>query len=143
MKLPRSASGPVEEVLSFPPARKLGVFGKLDPEKATEAELRGEESFSGKGRCAECHPAPYCTDNLMHNLIAERFFELQMVNGRMASADGAIKTFPLRGIRHSPPYLHDGRLLTLEDTVEFHNLVLGTKLTDDEKSDLVAFLRCL
>jgi cytochrome c peroxidase len=79
----------------------------------------------------------------MHNLRAERFFEPQMVNGRMASADGPIKTFPLRGIKDSPPYLHDGRLLTLEDTVEFFNLVLGLKLNAQEKADLVAFMRCL
>jgi len=49
----------------------------------------------------------------------------------------------LRGIKESPPYLHDGRLLTLEDTVEFFNLVLGLKLTHQEKSDLVAFMRVL
>ena len=61
----------------------------------------------------------------------------------MASADGPIKTFPLRGIKDSPPYLHDGRLLTLEDTVEFFNVVLGTQLTTEEKQDLVAFLRVL
>jgi cytochrome c peroxidase len=57
--------------------------------------------------------------------------------------DGAIKTFPLRGVKDSPPYLHDGRLLTLEDTVEFFNLVLGTKLTAGEKQDLVAFMQAL
>jgi len=39
--------------------------------------------------------------------------------------------------------LHDGRLLTLEDTVEFFNLVLGTKLSAAEKRDLVAYLRAL
>ena len=61
----------------------------------------------------------------------------------MASADGPIKTFPLRGVKDSPPYLHDGRLLTLDDTVEFFNLVLETKLTAEEKSDLVAFMRAL
>ena len=66
-----------------------------------------------------------------------------MVNGRIATADGPIKTFPLRGIKDSPPYLHDGRLLTLDDTVEFFNLVLGTKLSDQEKQDLVQFLRTL
>jgi cytochrome c peroxidase len=66
-----------------------------------------------------------------------------MINGRMASADGPIKTFPLRGIKDSPPYLHDGRLLTLEDTVEFFNVVLGTQLSTEEKQDLVAFLRVL
>jgi len=36
-----------------------------------------------------------------------------------------------------------GRLLTLDDTVEFFNLVLGTQMTADEKQDLVAFLRTL
>jgi cytochrome c peroxidase len=59
------------------------------------------------------------------------------------AADGPIKTFPLRGVKDTPPYLHDGRLLTLEDTVEYFNLVLGTKLSLQEKSDLVAFLRAL
>ena len=54
-----------------------------------------------------------------------------------------IKTFTLRGIKDSPPYLHDGRCLTLEDTVEFFNLVLGTRLSAEEKRDLVAFLRAL
>ena len=100
-------------------------------------------AFFGKGQCSECHAAPYYTDNTLHNLRTERFFKPQMVNGRMASADGPIKTFPLRGIKDSPPYLHDDRLLTLEDTVEFFNLVLGVKLTDEEKTDLVAFLRVL
>src|SRR5260370_1359697 len=56
---------------------------------------------------------------------------------------GADKTFPLRGMKDTPPYLHDGRLLTLDDTVEFFNLVLGTKLTTEEKRDLVEFLRTL
>lgn len=77
----------------------------------------------------------------MHNLRTERFYKSRVINGRMASADGPIKTFPLRGIKDSPPYLHDGRLLTLEDTVEFFNLILETKLTKEEKEDLVAFLR--
>jgi cytochrome c peroxidase len=79
----------------------------------------------------------------MHNLQVERFFEEKMINGRKASADGPIKSFPLRGIKDSPPYLHDDRLMTLEDSVEFFNLVLGTKLTSDEKTDLVAFLRSI
>ncbi len=132
-----------QELLDFPPAPKLDVFGRLDPSKATATELAGEKVFFGKGRCNECHTPPYYTDNLMHNLMAERFYEPQMINGMKASADGPIKTFPLRGTKDSPPYLHDGRLMTLDDTVEFFNLVLGTKLTKQEKSDLVEFLRCL
>lgn len=132
-----------QSILDFPPAPKLDLYGNLDPEKATEQELRGEVLFNGKARCAECHPAPYYTDNFMHNLKAERFFEEQMVNGRKASADGPIKTFPLRGIKESPTYMHDGRLLTLADTVEFFNLIQGLKLNSQEKEDLVAFMLCL
>jgi cytochrome c peroxidase len=66
-----------------------------------------------------------------------------MEAGLLMTAQGAIKTFPLRGIKESPPYLHDGRLLTLEDTVEFFNLVLELNLNAQEKTDLVAFLRVL
>jgi cytochrome c peroxidase len=132
-----------QELLDFPPAPKLDVFGKLDKSKASESELRGQELFFGKAQCAVCHVPPYYTDNLMHNLRVERFFKETMVNGRKASADGPIKTFPLRGIKDSPPYLHDDRLLTLEDTVEFFNLVLQLKLNENEKKDLVAFLRVL
>jgi len=132
-----------QELLDFPPAPKLGWDGKLDATKATPAELHGQEVFFGKGQCATCHSAPYYTDNTMHDLHAERFYKQQMVNGMMMAHDGPIKTFPLRGIKDTPPYLHDGRLLTLDDTVEYFNLVLGTKLTDQEKKDLVAFLRVL
>jgi len=132
-----------QALLDFPPAPKLDLFGKLDPTKATKAELHGQDVFFGKGTCAVCHTPPYYTDNLMHNLKAERFYKPQMVNGRYAASDGPIKNFPLRGIKDSPPYLHDGRLLTLDDTVEFFNLILGTKLTEQEKKDLVEFMRAL
>ena len=135
--------GEFQEILDFPPAAKLDVFGKLDAAKATPAELRGQALFFGKAQCVTCHTPPYYTDNSMHDLKAERFYRPRLVNGMMASADGPIKTFPLRGIKDTPPYLHDGRLLTLDDTVEFFNLVLGTRLTPEEKKDLVVFLRAL
>ncbi len=132
-----------QALLDFPPAPKLGIDGKLDPKKATESEMRGQQIFFGKANCGSCHPAPYYTDNSMHNMKTERFYKPRMINGRMASADGPIKTFPLRGIKDSPPYLHDDRLLTLEDTVEFFNLITELKLNDQEKKDLVAFMRAL
>lgn len=130
-----------QALLDFPPAPKLGIDGKLDRKKANQSEMRGQVLFSA--HCASCHPAPYYTDNLMHNLKAERFYKPRMINGRMASADGPIKTFPLRGTKDSPPYLHDGRLLTLEDTVEFFNVILGLGLGAQEKKDLVEFMRSL
>ena len=132
-----------ESILDFPPAPKLNVMGKLDPAKASEAELRGQALFFGKAQCSSCHTPPHYTDNTMHNLRVERFFNEKMINGRKASADGPIKTFPLRGIKDSPPYLHDDRLLTLDDTVEFFNLVLELKLNEREKKDIVAFMRAL
>src|SRR5882762_265227 len=132
-----------QEILDFPPAPKLDVFGRLDPKKATPAEMRGQALFFGSARCATCHVPPYYTDNLMHNLRTERFFKPRMINGRFANMDGPIKTFPLRGIKDTPPYLHDDRLLTLDDSVEFFNLILGTKKTAQEKKDLVAFMRAL
>ena len=132
-----------QALLDFPPAPKLNLFGKLDATKASASEMRGQAVFFGKGQCASCHAPPYYTDNLMHNLKVERFFTEVTVNGRTASADGPIKTFPLRGIKDSPPYLHDDRLLTLADTVEFFNLVLELKLSHQDKADLVAFMRAL
>lgn len=132
-----------QELLDFPPSPKLNIYGKLDAKKTTESEVRGQDLFFGKAQCGVCHPAPYYTDNLMHNLKTERFYKPRMINGRMASADGPIKTFNLRGIKDSPPYMHDGRLLTLDDTVEFFNLILELKLTEQEKKDIVAFMLVL
>lgn len=139
------AMSEMQELLDFPPAPGLSWDGKLDPKKfgPDSLEMQGQKLFFGKARCSECHPAPYYTDNLMHDLMVDRFYKPQMINGLMATKQGPIKTFPLRGIKESPPYFHDGRLLTLEDTVEFFNLVLELKLNAQEKKALVAFMRQL
>jgi len=126
-----------QNMIDFPPAPKLDpMTGRLNPAKANEAEMRGEKLFFGKAQCAACHPAPFYLDQQMHDLHLERFTEGE-------PGDGPIKSFTLRGIKESPPYLHDGRLLTLEDTVEFFKLVFSLKLTIEEKKDLVEFLRAL
>ena len=127
-------------ILDFPPAPMLNLYGELDKSKASPAELQGEAIFNGKGRCSACHPAPYYTDNSMHDLKAERFYKQEMANGMMMAHDGRIKTFPLRGIKDSPPYLHDGRCFTLEDIVEYFNIIQELHLTTQEKSNLVAFM---
>jgi cytochrome c peroxidase len=80
----------------------------------------------------------------MLDLKLERFYKVgQVVNDQAALPDGPIKTFTLRGIKDSPPYLHDGRLMTLADTVEYFNLVLSLKLTQEEKDSLVAYMLAL
>jgi cytochrome c peroxidase len=135
----------MQNIIDFPPAPKLRPDGTLDPAKATPKELAGERVFNGKGQCAACHtPRNGFLDHQMHDLRTERFFQPGMVvSDQVVLPDGPIKTFTLRGIKDSPPYLHDGRLLTLADTVEFFNLVLGTQLTPDEKDSLVAYLLTL
>jgi cytochrome c peroxidase len=127
--------GQIQNMIDFPPAPKLDpMTGRLDRTRADQQEIAGEELFFGKARCAACHQPPAYTDHMMHDLFLERFG---------AEADGPIKSFVLRGIKDSPPYFHDGRLLTLEDTVEFFNLVGGLKLNREEKAALVAFMRAL
>jgi cytochrome c peroxidase len=135
----------MQNIIGFPPSPKLDPLGRLDPAMATEQELAGEEVFMGKGQCAVCHiPQTAFMDNNMHDLRLERFYEIgQTANGLVMLPDGAIKTFTLRGIKDSPPYLHDGRLLTLADTVEFFNLVLGLELTQAEKDSLVVYMLAL
>ncbi|GFE91350.1 cytochrome b6 [Steroidobacter agaridevorans] len=135
----------MQNMIDFPPAPKLDPLGRLDPSKASAKELAGEKVFMEKGKCATCHiPQESFMDHQMHDLKAERFYKLgQVFNDQVAMPDGAIKTFTLRGIKDSPPYMHDGRLMTLADTVEYFNLVLGLKLTADEKDSLVAYLLAL
>jgi len=135
----------MQNIIDFPPAPKLDPLGRLIPELATEQELMGEEVFNGKGQCAVCHqPNNAFMDQQMHDLRLERFYATgATVNDFVMMPDGPIKTFTLRGIKDSPPYLHDGRLPTLADTVEFFNLVLGTRLTQAEKDALVAYMLTL
>src|SRR4051812_30511782 len=137
-ELPRSViphMAQAQNMLDFPPAPKLNRLGRLDSHKATQQELAGEKLFFGKAQCAECHPAPFYLDDKMHDLHLEQFLD--------EPGDGPIKTFTLRGIKESPPYMHDGRCLTLDDTVEFFNLVLELQLSKDEKQALSAFMKTL
>ena len=122
----------MQNIIDFPPAPKLDPFGPARPgARRREQELAGEKVFLGKGRCAECHVPQHVvhgpTDARPEaRALLPRRARRSTTSSRMP--DGPIKTFTLRGIKDSPPYLHDGRLLTLADTVEFFNLVLGLKL---------------
>ena len=127
--------GDFNAMLDFPPAPKLDPMGRLIASKATAKELRGEELFWGKAKCGSCHYGPAFVDDQMYDLQVERFYK-----GR---PEGPIKNFPLRGIKDSPPYLHDDRLPTLDDAVEFFNIVLELKLTKEEKEAITEYLMCL
>jgi len=135
MRAVTNRMGDFNAILDFSPAPKLDPLMRLKPDMATPQELRGERLFHGKAQCVSCHGGPAFNDDFMHDLQVERFY--------VGRPEGPIKTFSLRGIKDSPPYLHDGRLPTLQDTVEFFNIVLQLNLTKEEKGDLVAYLLCL
>ncbi len=134
----------MQNMFDFPPAPKLDPANRLIPTMASEQELLGQRIFMTKGRCAECHkPETAFMDQQMHDLRLERFYRSDTISDQYSVPDGPIKTFTLRAIKDSPPYHHDGRLMTLEDTVEFFNLVLGLDLSAADKDALVAYMRCL
>lgn len=77
--------GDFNSIIDYPPAPKLNPLMRLIPEKASEAELRGEALFHGKAKCAKCHYGPAFVDDYMHDLRVERFY--------VGRPEGPIKTF--------------------------------------------------
>lgn len=128
----------------------------------TPSELNGFVIFnSEQGDCFHCHSTNMLMDNLFHNngLDSEPFLDngLGEVTG-LASDYGKFKTPTLRNIEFSAPYMHDGRFATLEEVVEHYNsggkysstvdplmkkLGVGLQLTNQQKQDLIAFLKAL
>jgi YVTN family beta-propeller protein len=102
-----------------------------------EAARRGKRLFEGKANCAVCHPAPWYTDQLMHNV--------GVLTPR--EPDGKYDTPSLVEAYRTAPYFHDGRAATLRDVLTTHDT--GGKhgnakdLTPQELDDLIAFLLSL
>jgi cytochrome c peroxidase len=65
-----------------------------------------------------------------------------MISGKWADV-GKFKGPTLRALAARPPYFHDGSAATLADVVDFYNTRFGLNLTNQEKVDLLTFLRCL
>jgi cytochrome c peroxidase len=124
----------------------------------SESAQKGLLLFRDKARCTKCHSGFNFTDEKFHN-PGIGWDDNKVDLGRYmvtsnAEELGAFKTPTLREIARSAPYMHDGRFKTLEEVVNFYNkggvknphqdpLVLPLELTDQEKSDLLAFLRTL
>ena len=119
---------------------------------ALDAEQQaGLQLFRGKANCVACHVGPNFTDEQLHNTgVAWR-------DGNFNDAGagkGNFKTPTLREIARTSPYMHDGSIATLEDVIEYYdrggnrNPSLDSELhplhlSDAEKQNIVAFLRCL
>jgi mono/diheme cytochrome c family protein len=106
------------------------------------AAVRGRAVFEGAGSCAACHAGNLLTDVNSGRLHAPA--ETGM-DPRYAArtTQKAYRTTPLRGLWQHPPYFHDGSAATLLDVVEHYNRVRGLGLTEQQKRDLVEYLKSL
>ncbi|MDG2449383.1 MAG: cytochrome c peroxidase [Saprospiraceae bacterium] len=145
----------------------ISVNSKFDryligEEQLTPSESSGYAIFnSEKGDCFHCHGTKMFMDNKFHNngLDSEPFLDIGLgkVTGE-PSDNGKFKTPTLRNIEFSAPYMHDGRFSNLEEVIEHYNsggnysstvdplmkkLGIGLQLTNQEKEDLIAFLKTL
>ncbi|WP_447978527.1 cytochrome-c peroxidase [Candidatus Nitrospira bockiana] len=132
----------------------MGDQGAMD-----EAAVRGLGLFKGKARCILCHNGPNFTDNQFHNLGVPQAGLLKEDLGRYNVSrrekdKGAFKTPTLRSVVETAPYMHDGVFKTLEEVIAFKDkgggpnphlspLMKPLGLSEQEKADLVAFLKAL
>lgn len=133
------------------------AMAKQQVEKMSEAAIRGRDLFfSEKANCTACHAGANFSDEQYHNIgVGMESAEPDL--GRYAQTKdekdmGAFKTPTCRNVADSGPYMHDGSQKTLEEVIEWYdkgghaNPHLSDKmkklaLTQDEKTELVAFLR--
>ncbi len=131
-------------------------FKAGDKTALSEAAQRGLQVFFNKASCSACHAGSNFTDGGFHNVgvgidDAEpdvgRYSVTKLLGDR-----GSFKTPTLREIARTAPYMHDGRFATLEEVVEHYDKggtpnpqldeeIFPLKLTDQQKADLVTFLK--
>jgi cytochrome c peroxidase len=124
----------------------------------TPAQVRGMDVFFNKSKCDQCHEGIVFTSNSYHNLGVGTDQPQPDAGRYEVTKDehdwGAFKTPGLRDVALTAPYMHDGSLKTLDEVVEFYdkggrenkNLdekIKPLKLTDQQKKDLVEFLKSL
>ena len=126
-----------------------------DESSISESAKNGFKIFNTKGNCETCHSGWNFTDHSFHDIGHPDNDEGRIKILPLPSMEHAFKTPTLRNIDRRAPYMHDGSLLTLESVVEFYNLggkvkrpsldanIKALKLTEQEKKDLVAFLKTL
>ncbi len=122
----------------------------------SESEKRGEAIFFGKGNCSECHEGFNFTNfGFENNGLYLEYEDIGRGRISLLTEDkGKFKVPTLRNVEKTAPYMHDGSLPTLEAVIEHYNsggkghqnqseFVKPLNLTEQEKTDLVNFLRTL
>lgn len=126
-----------------------------DKNALAAAEKRGLLLFISKASCSQCHNGVNLTDNEFHNLGNNKSADPGRFQVTGAEKDrAAFKTPTLRNIALTAPYMHHGSLKTMEEVVDYYNrgggagpnkssMIVKLFLTNQEKRDLVAFLKTL
>jgi hypothetical protein len=107
------------------------------------AAERGDELFSGKAQCNNCHVEPIWTEpgwNL-HTGAEVCIDDFQADR----APDHRYRTSPLAGLftHQKGGFFHDGRFRTLHDVVNHYNSCFSLNLTEQEKNDVVQYLLSL
>ncbi len=129
------------------------VYG--DEKAVSDSAKRGFDLFTGKARCSMCHAGWNFTDNQFHDIglpdddIGRGKYEPDNVK-----AQHAFKTPGLRNSAYRAPYMHDGSIPDLDGVILHYEAGITDRpslsdklkalvLTDDERTDLVAFIHTL
>jgi len=107
------------------------------------AALRGKEVFNGRAQCSSCHVPPLFTEP-GHNLHAPAELGIDSFQADR-SPTHRYRTAPLAGLwTHSRGgFYHDGRFATLSEVIEHYNRNFRLGLTDQEKVELIEYLKSL
>jgi len=129
---------------------QLGLSAPVPPTGSFNAAAarRGERLFNGRAACATCHKPPTYTDVLSGPDSSVPFLHDPAEVGSeplyaARTATGKYRTSPLRGIWQHPPYFHDGSAADLLAVVNHYDTVFGLNLSEQQKADLVEFLKSL
>ena len=125
-----------------------------DKSALTDAQKRGLMLFTGKADCTMCHRGPTFSDDQFHALGIHGDDPGRFKITGVEADRNAFKTPTLRNAALTAPYMHDGSLPTLRDVIDFYDaggggqkpksvLLRRLNLTEEEKSDLAAFLESL
>ena len=113
-----------------------------------QAAARGKQLFRNEAQCASCHQGPNLTD-----VVSGRDKSVPVLHDptevgtepvyASRTATKQYRTTPLRSLQQHPPYFHDGSARDLRAVVEHYNTQFNLRLTEEEKSDLVEYLKSL
>ncbi len=143
-----SAIAAFERTLVTPNSR-FDQWLKGDKGALTAQEVAGYELFKESG-CTACHNGPAVGGNSFQKMgVVEPYKTTNKAEGRVAvTGDDAdrfnFKVPTLRNVALTYPYFHDGAADSLEEAVILMGrLQLGTKFTDEQTAQIVAFLKSL